>query len=264
MVDTPFFVTLKNRGLISISGEDRHAFLQSLVTNDVTKVKTDGAVYACLLTPQGKFLHDFFIFEDGDRLCLDCEGGDRAEDLAKRLNIYKMRRDVEVSLETDVWIFSILSSRRRPGSKTNEQKDSGLRRNDMEWKDPRHSTMGFRTLKKPDLPEQPFEIWDERRIRLTIPDGSRDMIPEKSTLLECGIDKLNGIDVDKGCYIGQELTARMHYRGLVKKRLYTVEGKGIHDLPDLRSTCGDVGIALIRDKDLNNLPDKISVIPTER
>ena len=125
--------------------------------------------------------------------------------------------------------------------------------------------MGYRSSTKPtQIPEQPFEYWDKHRIALTIPDGSRDMIPQKSTLLECNIDKLNGLSYEKGCYIGQELTARMHYRGLAKKHLQTITAEDIEldTLPncggpikidnkiigEMRSSCKNTGIALLKDK----------------
>src|SRR5262249_1470075 len=118
----------------------------------------------------------------------------------------------------------------------------------------------WRSFEKPqNLEEKPFEVWDAHRIRLCIPDGSRDMIPGVSTLLECNIDRLNGVSWDKGCYMGQELTARMHYRGLAKKHLYAIQSD--HPLPafgeeiridgqligEMRSSCGDVGLALLKD-----------------
>jgi folate-binding protein YgfZ len=155
------------------------------------------------------------------------------------------------------------------------------------YPDPRHAMMGYRTFTKPMLPEKPFAAWDSLRISLTIPDGSRDMIPEKSTLLESGIDKLNGISFEKGCYTGQELTARMHYRGLAKKHLRTISlsslsessfrrkpesmehsttmdpgirrddniikwGEDIHMngqlIGEMRSSCGNSGLALIKNE----------------
>ncbi|MDB2683048.1 folate-binding protein [Alphaproteobacteria bacterium] len=238
MPDEPFFVTLKNRGLIKISGKDRYAFLQGLITNDIEKLETLPSIYACLLTPQGKFLHDFFITENNNELLLDCEGGQRTEDLAKRLTTYKIRANIEITTTPENTVYSIFNS------------EHGI-------PDPRNSEIGNRSFEKPDCEEKPFETWDTRRITLTIPDGSRDMIIDKSTLLESNIDKLNGIDFDKGCYIGQELTARMHYRGLAKKHLQTITenirpfGEEMRDqngklIGEMRSSCGDIGIALLK------------------
>ncbi|MCB1721788.1 MAG: folate-binding protein YgfZ [Rhodospirillales bacterium] len=246
-----FFVKLKNRGLIHLEGADRHDFLQGLITNDIEKLKQDKMLYACLLTPQGKFLHDFFILEGKDFTLLDCEGSDRAHDLYERLLKYRLRKDVQISVEEHNDVYATFGS------------ETGL-------PDPRHPDMGYRTFEKPeDLPEAPFEEWDRRRIQLTIPDGSRDLIPEKSTMDEGNMDRWNAIDYQKGCYIGQELTARMHYRGLGKKHLKTVKLKPSlraneykrsnpenwiatsaspprNDIIELRSTCGDIGIALVK------------------
>jgi tRNA-modifying protein YgfZ len=224
MTETPFYTTLKDRGIVRVGGPDRRGFLQGLVSNDVNLLDTQPCVYACLLTPQGKFLHDFFITEKDDALLLECEGGARAEDLLKKLGLYKLRAKVELSVEPQIDVYAVFGGA------------------SYGTPDPRHPDIGRRSFEKPDgMEEKSFEFWDRRRIARAIPDGSRDMLPEVSTLLECNIDRLNGISWDKGCYMGQELTARMHYRGLLKKRLQTVE------LPydgDVRSSCGDIGLAL--------------------
>ncbi len=233
-----FYVSLPRRGLIQIEGEGRKTFLQGLISNDVSGDFARRIVYACLLSPQGKFLHDFFIHDADGVLLLDCEGGARAQDLYDRLLKYRLRSKVKISFEESNPLYAVFGST-----------SCGLA-------DPRHKEMGYRTFEKPNgMEEKLFEEWDNIRISLTIPDGSRDMEIEKSTLLECGIDALNGIDWNKGCYMGQELTARMKYRGLAKKHLYTVGIDGtapppFTDLPDgaqMRSSCGTIGIALMRD-----------------
>ncbi len=230
MTETPFFVKLKNRGLLHLEGEDRHPFLQNLITNDMEKLSPSTPIYACLLSPQGKFLHDFFVIEGNDFTLLDCEGGQRAEDLASRLNIYRLRADVQISVETQNEVYAVFGTHAY-----------GL-------PDPRHRDIGSRTFEKPDMIEEKrFEAWDARRIALTIPDGSRDLIVDKSTMDEAHMDQLNAIDYNKGCYVGQELTARMHYRGLGKKHLKTVTTDNLPEKADLRSTCDNLGIALIRD-----------------
>lgn len=232
MPETPFFAKLKNRGLLHIEGSDRRDFLQNLITNNIEHLSITNQIYACLLSPQGKFLHDFFVREGDGFILLDCEGGERAQDLYKRLNMYRLRADVQISMEETNDVYTIFNS-----------ENIGL-------PDPRHHEMGSRSFEKPDLEEQPFEEWDKRRIKLCIPDGSRDLIVGKSTMDEGKMDTLHAIDYEKGCYVGQELTARMHYRGLGKKHLHVVD---INDLPDkaeLRSTCGDIGLALV--KNINN------------
>ena len=229
MTQTPFYTKLKQRGKIIISGTDKITFLQSLISNDVTLLDQQECVYSCLLTPQGKFLYDFFLTETkDDALLLDCEGGERLQSFAKMLSMYKLRADVTIDAEDNIDVYAIIGT------------EHGT-------KDPRHLDMGYRSFEKPEgLDEKPFEEWDKHRISLTIPDGSRDMIPNKSTLSEGNIDKLNGLSYEKGCYIGQELTARMHYRGLAKKHLQTVKLNALPEKAELRSSCADIGIALVR------------------
>lgn len=246
-----FYITLKKRGLIHVEGEDRYAFLQGLTSNDVTKVKKEKILYNCLLTPQGKFLHDFFVIHGEGFLLLDCEGGARADDLYERLNKYRLRSDVFLSVEHEHPVYAIFSDDKR-------DHNSSLA-------DPRHFKMGRRTFEKPSLPEAAFEEWDKERIALGIPDGSRDMEIERSTLLECHIDKFNGLDWDKGCYMGQELTARMHHRGLGKKHLYTITSDAPLPAPftdihlngsligNMRSSCDNIGLALLKDEVIEEL-----------
>jgi len=254
----PFYVSLPNRGLIHIEGEDRKPFLQGLISNDIMKATPGKLLYSCLLTPQGKFLHDFFVHEGDGFLLLDCEGGERARDLYDRLMKFRLRAKVKLSVEESNSVYAILPPSIPPVN-GGEQPEKSPPASWGAWggplPDPRDDVLGLRTFEKPDLEEQPFETWDRVRIQHCIPDGSRDMKIESSTLLECRIDKLNGIDWDKGCYMGQELTARMKYRGLAKRHLYTVTFKGeapapFSDLPNggsMRSSCGDIGIALLKD-----------------
>jgi folate-binding protein YgfZ len=243
----PFFVTLPLRGRVRVMGADRFAFLQNLTTNDLTLLERQPAVYSCFLTPQGKFLHDFFVTRDGEALVLDCEGGARMNDLVKKIKPFRLRSKVEFEVEPDTPVYAVF------GKKTG-------------YADPRHSDLGFRTTEKPDgLEEKPFSAWDERRIRLAIPDGSRDMAVEKDTVLECNIDKANGVSHQKGCYIGQEITARMHLRGLVKKHLYPVkiEGAALPAFSDIsvggqlvgqmRGSAGLIGLAMIKDEAVDML-----------
>jgi len=261
VMTAPFFVKLQNRCLIHIEGEDRYKFLQGLVSNDVDRLPDQKVLYSCLLTAQGKFLHDFFLLEGSDFILLECEGGERTRDLFKRLNMYRLRSKVTLSVEEDIPVYAIFlpSTREQEG----------------EYIDPRHPDMGWRCMytKPEDIEEKPFEKWDECRIHLTIPDGSRDMEVERSTLLECNIDKLNGVSFDKGCYVGQEITARMHHRGLVKKHLCTVKIDGAVPEPfediyvddkrvgNMRSHCGVLGLALIRDDAFDNMKKKGAVHP---
>lgn len=251
--ENPCYVTLPDRGSVLIGGPDRRAFLQGLISNDIHLLDTQALLYACLLTAQGKFQHDFFLSEQGDTITLEGEGGTRAQDLYGILKKFRLRANITLECidSTDVFALIGLPDERAP-------------------RDPRHAAMGQRATARPALPEAPFTIWDQHRIALGIPDGSRDMIPGQSTLLECNIDRLNGISFSKGCYIGQELTARMHYRGLAKKHLIPVHTPDSTPVPppgtdllsasghligQMRSGCGPVGLALIKDDAHDLLPE---------
>lgn len=247
---------LPNRGLIHIEGEDRVEFLQGLISQNVDKLEAAHILYGCLLTPQGKFLHDFFLHHGDGFILIDCEGGARAEDLFERLNKYRLRTKVTLSVEPYQPVYALFN----PPLSSPPLTGGNL-------PDPRHFKMGNRTFEKPqDMEAESFEEWDMQRIILGIPDGSRDMEVERSTLLECNIDKFNGLDFDKGCYMGQELTARMHHRNLGKKHLRSVKFKGtappapFGDLEmdgkvigSMRSSCRNIGLAVIKDDAIEEL-----------
>src|SRR5579872_5309282 len=231
------FVFLEDRGVIEITGPDRVTFLQGLVSNDVTKATPAHALYAAFLTPQGKYLHDFFITADAHALYLETEGA-RAADLAKRFSLYKLRAKV---------VLSEVSARLRVAAcfgaevlaKLDLPKSAGAARalgGGVVYVDPRLAEMGARTLLPRAEEDAPFraaglvpariEAYDRTRLALGVPDGSRDLVVEKAILLEAGFDELNGVDWNKGCYIGQELTARTKYRALIKKRLLPARIEG--------------------------------------
>lgn len=247
-----YFVSLPDRGLIHVEGTDRKSFLQGIISNDINALKPGTIIYSCLLTPQGKFLHDFFIHEGEDFILIDCEGGARAQDLYKKLSIYKLRSDVKLSIEEYNEVYALLG----------DSSSKGLQ-------DPRHGGMGARSFEKPSgLEEKEFDLWDKQRIRLCIPDGSRDIEVDRGLLLESRIDELSGVSFDKGCYMGQEVTARMHYRGLTKKHLYSITSAD-NALPEtgsdimidgsyignMRSQSDNIGIALLKDSAVDRLPD---------
>jgi folate-binding protein YgfZ len=241
------YVRLPNRGFLRLSGPDRLTFLQGLVSNDVDKVAAGHAVYSCLLTPQGKFLHDFFLIADGDSLLIECEA-DRRADLAQRLKVYKLRSKIEIA-EVDYTVLAAFGS-------------APLTSDTTIYPDPRSPALGIRMLLPPS-PEAdesliPFALYDRLRIAEAVPDGSRDMEVGKAILLENNIDLLNGVAWDKGCYTGQELTARTRYRGLIKKRLMPVRITGVvppvgtpliekgAEVGEMRGANGDIGLALLR------------------
>ncbi len=242
MSQNAFYVTLQNRGLITVSGPDKFDFLQGLITNDLEKLNNDSLLYSCLLTPQGKFLFDFFISQDDEHFYLDCEGGQRAEALAEALKKFILRTDVRFKVQPHHLVFAVFGAP------------------EVGKPDPRHPQMGHRSFDEPStLSEEDFHTWDRQRIQLGVPDGSRDLFPERSTMDEGRLDQFNAIDYKKGCYVGQELTARMHYRGLGKKHLYPVEFKEKAYIPgqeivikgasvgEMRSLCGQYGMILLKD-----------------
>ena len=266
-------VLLEDRGVLALSGADTRQFLQDIVSNDVTRVGPDRAVYASLLTAQGKFLHEFFMVEfdpgDGPAIVLDGERN-RLADLVRRLTLYKMRAKVDLADLSETWCVTALF-----GAGTLEALDldagEGSARafgGGVAFADPRLGALGVRALLPrgnaetalSDAGFTPGAPADYELLRLShaVPDGSRDIIIEKSFPLEVGFDELHAIDYDKGCYIGQELTARTHHRGKIRKRLFRVDIDG--PLPEpgtpvrhgekevgvMRSGLDGIGIALLR------------------
>jgi folate-binding protein YgfZ len=205
---------LPRRGVVDIAGEDRVGFLQGLVSNDVTKAAPGTAVWAALLTPQGKWLADFFILSDGERLLLDCER-DQAAMLIAKLARFRLRAKVAIrDISGTVWVHAAWDGRPEIAGAVMAP-------------DPRLPQAWARILTREPLAANATEAeWDLHRLALGLPDGSRDLEPEKTVLLEAGFDELHGVSWSKGCYLGQELTARTKYRGLVKRRLVPVEVAG--------------------------------------
>lgn len=199
---------LPDRAVLAVEGEDRVSFLQGLVSNDVAAAAPGRAVWAALLTAQGKWIADFFILADGDRLLLDVEAASR-DDLARRLTRFRLRAKVSVT-PLDLPVAAAWN---------------GTPHAAIQAPDPRLPEAGWRIL-GPVEPTTDAAAYDAHRLALGLPDGSRDLEFEKSTLVESGFDELNGIAWDKGCYMGQELTARTKYRGLVKRRLVPVAVDG--------------------------------------
>jgi folate-binding protein YgfZ len=231
------FVELGERGLLVVSGEDRRAFLQGLISNDVEKVAPDRAIHAALLTAQGKYLHDFFIAALGETFLLDGEAA-RLADLQRRLAMYRLRAKVTLAqADGDLAVFvafggGALAALALPDAAGAARPYAG----GVAFVDPRLSALGARViapreaaaaaLREDGFAAADFAVYDRLRLANGIPDGSRDLAIEKAILLESGFDELNGVDWQKGCYIGQELTARTKYRGLIRKRLMPVRVDG--------------------------------------
>ncbi|HXC27406.1 MAG TPA: folate-binding protein [Stellaceae bacterium] len=261
MIETRF-VVLEDRGVLAIGGPERASFLQGLISNDTARISEARAIYAALLTAQGKYLHDFMLVEHGDEIWLDGEAA-RLTDLKRRLSMFRLRAKVTIDERPDLAVAAIYGDAEagKPGT-------AGPLEYGMVFADPRLAALGVRAI----LPcgdirgaladigtvEGDFAEYDRLRLGFGVPDGSRDLALDKSILLESGFDELNGVDWDKGCYIGQELTARTKYRGLIKKRLFPVRIDGPapepgalvmldgHEAGEMRSSRDGVGLALLR------------------
>jgi folate-binding protein YgfZ len=262
------FILLDGRGILAVSGPDRRIFLQGLVSNDVEKVAPDRAVYAALLTAQGNYLHDFIMAAAGDAIWLDAEAA-RLADLKRRLSMYRLRAKIAIDDVPEVAVAAVFGEGAREALGLPEEAGAARPfREGLAFVDPRLAALGARVILPGDriraalqgagLAETDFAGYDRHRLALGIPDGSRDLVLEKSILLESGFDELNGVDWQKGCYVGQELTARTKYRGLIKKRLFPVRIDGPAPAPgaiverdgkeagEMRSIGNGLGLALLR------------------
>ena len=192
------------RKLFDITGKDRSTFLQGLITNDVTRAK-DALLYAALLTPQGKFLSDFFLLDQGDHILLDAPEI-TADDLIRRLTMFKLRADVQIA-----------------PSDTQVKRGTGpMPENALP--DPRHDALGWR-LYGSETGDDGTD-WDAIRVAHCIPETGVELIPNETYILEAGFERLNGVDFKKGCYVGQEIIARMKHKTTLKKGYVTVDIDG--------------------------------------
>ncbi len=256
------FATLPQRGLLGLGGPDAIEFLQNLISNDVARLGPDTSLYGLLLTPQGKFLHDFFIARlpqavDGVDLVLDCEGG-RIDDLERRLTMYRLRSEVTIANLSDRYTVAAAfgNGALQALSLSAEAGDTKPIGGGIAMTDPRLSEMGARVIvPMGDLPgvltdagftEAKLADYDRMRLSHGVPNSSDDMAVEKAFPLEAGLDDLNAIDFKKGCYVGQELTARTHYRGTIRKRLFRVDVDGPTPEPGTPVTLEGVKAGVMR------------------
>lgn len=252
-----------NRALLLLSGAEVDTFLQGLISNDVTQANGEKAVYAAFLTPQGKFLYDFFVVRSEQGVFLDC----RADDIpafSKKLKMYKLRSDVALEDVTASYQISAIYGKDLSNVLANETDQRTHDDGTIIYRDPRLSAAGIRIIATPtfDLDSLCDHVgtaddYQSHRIILGLPESPTDLIADKSILLESGFDELNGVDWKKGCYMGQELTARTKYRGLIKKRLVPIQidgdvnsGDDVHldgkVIGDVRSVEQTRGIAMIK------------------
>jgi len=247
-------VTLLDRAVLEVTGRDAYDFLQGLITNDMAKMAEKGALMAALLTPQGKINYEFFIVPQSDGFLLDTPKGGAA-DLLKKLSLYKMRASVDIKdLSASHMVFWF------------EQADVDLPDGGVVFLDPRLDKMGKRAIVELEhvgtfvegLEAGLDEDYIKARLALGLPEGGHDYAFGDSFVHEAGYDLLNGVDFNKGCYVGQEVVSRMHHRGSVRKRIVMVEG--MSDLPEpgseirthssmigvLGTRLGTKGLAMVR------------------
>lgn len=187
--------TLTDRALIRVAGDDVRGFLQGLVTQDVATLDTSAPRWSGLLTPQGKALFDFLLWADGDAILIDCEAAE-AESLKRRLSMYRLRRAITIEPA--------------PGA-VHWAKD-----HDLGVPDPRLAALGKRWLGSAG---DPAAGWLAHRLSLGVTEGVGELGSDKTLWLEANAAELEGVSFAKGCYVGQENTARMHYRAKVNRRL---------------------------------------------
>jgi len=235
---------LDDRAVIALSGPDARNLLQGLVTNDVARLPQGGVAYAALLTPQGKILFDFLIAADDGTLLLDC-AAERADALVKRLTLYRLRAKVEIARRDDLCVIASPDGATLPG---------------RAFADPRLDVLGTRAIAdKDESVPSGADAYRAHRLSLGVPE-SGDFGQDRMFALDADLDELHAVAFDKGCYVGQELTARMKHRGTARKRLLpivSVDGSALpapdsavtaneKSLGEIVSGYGARGFALIR------------------
>jgi hypothetical protein len=231
---------IQDRAVIALLGADARALLQGLVTNDMERLAPENPLYAALLTPQGKILFDFVLVDDGmGTILIDCWAPAR-DALVKRLTLYRLRAKVDIAARDDLAVFASWDGTPLPGHA---------------FVDPRFAALGRRAIAPA---AEGATGYLAHRLSLGLPEGP-DFGSDKTFALDAGLDELRGVAFDKGCYVGQELTARMKHRGTARKRVLRVEshkksalvpGADLrangHAIGEILSSYGSSGFALVR------------------
>ena len=225
---------LEDRGILYVNGEDAKNFLQNIISNDINKVTENNSCFASLLTPQGKFLYDFIIIKHKSGYFIDCEKA-QIETLFKQLTIYKIRSKVEIMNLSNEFVIAAFSNEKF--LTFNGSKDvlgyTIKYREDPILLDPRNNNLGARliinleklylSLKKLDLKDTDIKEYYKKSHYLGIAQKDLNKLQNKLFGIECNFEELNGIDFKKGCYVGQENTARIKLKGKLSKRLMPIE-----------------------------------------
>jgi len=221
-------IKLSNRIILAILGADARKFLQGLSTNDVDMLTPENPLYSATLSPQGKYLFDYFLYQEGEKILLDIEAS-RADEFIKKINMYKLRSDVQIE-KTDIHVYADLSEG---------------------YSDPRSAKLMKRlltnTAQKTDGELADYQL---HLLQHGVPD-STDFIIDKSFVMHYRFEALHGVSFTKGCYVGQENTARMYYKGTIRKNTYIIEGESlpkfgeeIEGLGVMLNSQGNIGLAL--------------------
>jgi hypothetical protein len=227
-------IILKNRGLIAIDGEDSKEYLQNIITNDINKVSNSSSVFAALLSPQGKYLFDFFVIKNNDGYFLDCDKSSLKE-LISNLSKYKIRSKVEIKDLSSSYVVGIINFENFKII----QKELGKQETTLKYRespvfiDPRDSDLGARiispleklylTIKKLNLKIVEDKSYIEKAFLKGIPVEGLNNLKEQLFGLEINFEKLNAIDFKKGCYVGQENTARMKLKNKIRRQLMSIK-----------------------------------------
>jgi tRNA-modifying protein YgfZ len=249
---------LPDRSVVRVTGADAEKLLQGIVSNDMERLGSQPAIHTALLTPQGKILFDFFVVRTGDGFLLEV-ARDKAADLAKRLNLYKLRAKVDVrDVSDDYGVLALWGPTSRSFGEM-----AGI----VAFPDPRLQTLGLRILAEVRLVADfatatgglvaSPDDYHAHRIALGVPEGGKDYGLGDTFPHEADLDQLNGVSFSKGCFVGQEVVSRMQNRGNVRKRVVPIEGEapltpgaeiktGTASIGTVGSVAGRLALALIR------------------
>jgi folate-binding protein YgfZ len=236
---------LDDRAVIAVSGPEARSFLQGLITNNIEKLSPGQGLYAALLTPQGKILFDFLLAEGDGALLIDCAASVR-DALLKRLSMYRLRAKVTIEARDQLVVMTAWGDTPMPYA--------------IKFADPRLAELGIRGIgARAEMPASAVgpHAYHERRMALGVPEGA-EFGSDRIFALDGGLEELHAVDFEKGCYVGQELTARMKHRGTARKRLLPINSDSAlpphdtsvtaarRDIGEIVSSQGGEGFALLR------------------
>lgn len=220
-----YFAVMPDRGFIRVGGDQAAPFLQSILTTNIDHLHPTTAMAGALLTPQGRILVDMMLYHDGEAIIIECRA-DAVQDLFTRLRRFRLRRPVSLDIiEWHCWLFWGGAA---PKDSVADPRGTAIGNPDLghRWVGPIDTTPAHHAT------PATIEAWHNIRIAAGVPEGPIDLVPERALMLEAALDKLGAVDFGKGCYVGQEVTARTHYRGLVKRRLMPLRVAGTAPTPN--------------------------------